>query len=126
MDTRSAGAPRRRPHREPAGSLRDYLPAAALLTVGLAALAVSWFLSGPNSGQYLVIASPTTSLTGSIDLVRRAGGRLAATSTLPNIVIAGSDRDDFPATLRLAGAWLAVPVPPVAGCITSSAQEPNP
>ncbi|GLK44666.1 MULTISPECIES: hypothetical protein [Novosphingobium] len=96
--------------------LRDFLPAAALLAAGLVGLTASWLLSGTQSGQYLVVMAPTSSLVDSVNLVTRNGGRLAATSSLPNVVIAGSSQAHFAASLRQAGAWLAVSVPAVAGC----------
>lgn len=106
------------------GGFRDFLPAAGLLAAGLMGLTASWMLSGTQSGQYLVVTAPSSSLVDSVNLVTRTGGRLAATSSLPNVVIAGSSQTHFAASLRKAGAWLAVSVPAVAGCgAPSSSQE---
>ncbi|EZP68939.1 hypothetical protein NRB_12210 [Novosphingobium sp. 11B] len=107
----------------PQGGLRDFLPAAGLLAAGLVGLTAGWLLSGTQSGQYLVVMAPTSSLVDSVNLVTRTGGRLAATSSLPNVVIAGSSQAHFAASLRKAGAWLAVSVPAVAGCGAPSSQE---
>lgn len=98
------------------GGVRDYLPAVTLLLAGLFGLTASWLLSGGRSGQYLVVTSPTSSLVDSVNLVTSNGGRLAATSALPNVVIAGSSQADFTTSMRKAGAWLTVSVPAVAGC----------
>lgn len=108
---------------ESGGHLLDYLPATALLFCGLAALAVSWLLSGAASGQYLVMTRPGFTLAQSIDLVTTDRGRVAATTRFENVVIAGSDDAHFTASMRMAGAWLAIPVPAVAGCGNSSSQE---
>lgn len=105
------------------GGLRDFLPAAGLLAAGLVGLTASWLLSGTQSGQYLVVTAPTSTLVDSVNLVTHTGGRLAATSSLPNVVIAGSSQADFAASMRKAGAWLAVSVPAVAGCGAPSSQE---
>jgi hypothetical protein len=108
-----------------AGGIKDYLPAAALLLTVLVALSVGWFATAGNSGQYLVVAPPDATLPDTLNLVRVAGGRLAAAGYFPNIVIAGSSRPDFTTALRAAGAWVAVSVPPQAGCVGPSSQEQN-
>jgi hypothetical protein len=108
-----------------AGGIKDYLPAAALLLTGLVALSAGWFATAGNSGQYLVVAAPNATLPDTLNLVRAAGGRLAAAGYFPNIVIAGSSRPDFTSALRAAGAWVAVSVPPQAGCVGPSSQEQN-
>lgn len=111
------------PAAESRQSVSDYVPAAALLFSGLVALAVSWLLSGTSSGQYLVVTAPGSSLAQSVDLVTATGGRIAATSRFANVLIAGSGDTDFAGSMRVAGAWLAIPVPAVAGCGNSSRQE---
>lgn len=103
--------------------IADYLPAAALLLGGLAALSVGWFATARDSGQYLVVAPPNATLPDTLNLVRAAGGRLAAAGYFPNIVIAGSSRPGFTTALRAAGAWVAVAVPPRAGCVGPISQE---
>ncbi|PNU06889.1 hypothetical protein A8V01_00385 [Novosphingobium guangzhouense] len=92
------------------------MPAAALLIAVLLALTAGWLLSGTKSGQYLIVTAPSSSLVDSVNLVTGHGGRLAATGALPNVLIAGSSHADFAASMRRAGAWLAVSVPPIAGC----------
>lgn len=111
------------PTPEPGHPVLDYLPAALLLFGGLLALSASWLLSGPQSGQYLVITAPTSTLPQSIDLITRGGGRIAATSGFSNVVIAGAPSTEFTASLRRSGAWLAVPVPALAGCGIFTSQE---
>ena len=97
-------------------SLSDYLPAAGLLVVGLLGLAAAWLASGTDSGRYIVIAPPGSTLAQTISLVRAADGGLVGTGRLPNIVFAGSSRPDFPAALRRAGAWGVIATPASGGC----------
>jgi hypothetical protein len=122
-ETAAGSDARRGRARSPFG---DYLPAASLLLAGLIALAAASILSGPPSGQYLVVAPPGASLAQSLDLVRKGGGSLAATSPLANVLVAGASRGGFAGTLRKAGAWLILPLPRVAGCGEPSSQEQTP
>jgi hypothetical protein len=105
------------------GSLRSLFPAALLLALGLVGLAIASLLQASTSGWYLVIAPPGSSLADTINLVRTADGRLVQRGAFPNIVIAGSNRRDFPAALRNAGAWLAIAAPASVGCMDPSFQE---
>ncbi|MGE4322614.1 MAG: hypothetical protein AB7E60_06235 [Sphingobium sp.] len=100
-----------------------WLPAALLLVTGLAGLAVVSILNGNASGPYLVIAPPGASLADTINLVGAADSRLVQAGRFPNMVIAASDQPDFAATLRKAGAWLAIPAPERGGCALPSSQE---
>jgi hypothetical protein len=105
------------------GSLRSLFPAALLLALGLVGLAIASLLQASTSGWYLVIAPPGSSLADTINLVRVADGRLVQRGAFSNIVIAGSNRRDFPAALRHAGAWLAIAAPAGVGCMDPSFQE---
>ncbi|MFC3442812.1 hypothetical protein ACFOKF_16685 [Sphingobium rhizovicinum] len=99
------------------------IPALLLLGVGLCGLGAASLLDGRQSGWYLVIAAPGSTLANTINLVSAADGRLVQKGRFSNIVIAGSTRPDFPAALRKAGAWLAVAAPSRGGCFDSSQQE---
>ena len=105
------------------GLLRSLCPAVLLLTTGLFGLAIASLLQGSTSGWYLVVAAPGSSLADTINLVRAADGRLVQRGAFSNIVIAGSNRRDFPAALRHAGAWLAIAAPTGVGCTDPSFQE---
>ncbi|SEI67439.1 hypothetical protein SAMN05518849_101515 [Sphingobium sp. AP50] len=105
------------------GRLFVYLPAALLLFAGLTGLGAASLYGGPDSGWYLVIAAPGSTRAQTINLVSAANGRLVQAGRFSNIVIAGSDRPDFPAALRKAGAWLAVAAPPGGGCLDPSTRE---
>lgn len=98
----------------------DCIPAALLLLIGLAGLGLAWVATGTGSGQYLVVASPRSTLADTINLIRAADGRLVEPARFPNIVIAGSSAPDFTAALRRAGAWLAVATPARGGCVAPS------
>lgn len=101
----------------------DWLPAALLLVGGIGALGVAWVTTGPVSGQYLIVTPPGSTLPATINLVRTARGRIAGMGYFSNIVIANSASADFAVTLRKTGAWLAVPVPALAGCLEPSSKE---
>jgi hypothetical protein len=105
------------------GGAADYVPAAFLLGAGLLGLGAAWALTGGASGQYLVLARPGSTLSETVNLVRSAGGDIAARGLFANIVIADSSRPGFPVSMRDAGAWLAVPVPALAGCAEPSSRE---
>ncbi len=105
------------------GLLRSLCPAVLLLTTGLFGLTIASLLQGSTSGWYLVVAAPGSSLADTINLVRAADGRLVQRGAFSNIVIAGSNRRDFPAALRHAGAWLAIAAPAGVGCMDPSFQE---
>ncbi|MEC3912427.1 hypothetical protein U5A82_18690 [Sphingobium sp. CR2-8] len=102
---------------------RDWAPACLLLIVGLAGLGIGWIASAKDSGQYLVVASPGSTLADMMTMIRAADGGLVAPGRFANIVIAGSDRTNFPADLRKAGAWLAIATPARNGCTAPLSQE---
>lgn len=100
-----------------------WLPAGLLLVAGLIALLIASILDGRPDGAYLVIAPSGATLAETINLVRAADGRLVQAGRFPNMVVAGSDRPDFAAAARRAGAWLAIAAPYDSGCVTPSSQE---
>lgn len=112
-----------RDHQPRSAKMLDYLPAALLLVSGLAGLGYASLRPDRAAAQYLVVAPPHTSLAHTINIVRAAGGRLVMPGRFSNIVIAGSDRRDFAAALRKAGAWLAVASPTRSGCLAPSVQD---
>jgi hypothetical protein len=86
-------------------------------------LALAGMTTQPNSGQYLVIASPGSNLADTINIVQAAGGGLIEKGRLSNIVIAGSTHADFASAVRRTGAWLAVAAPSRGGCFSPLLQE---
>ena len=82
-----------------------------MLVTGLLALSLAWIMSGSGSGRYLVIAPWGASQAEAINLVRAADGGLVGMGRLSNIIIAGSNRPDFAAALRRAGAWGVIATP---------------
>lgn len=113
-------------HRRETVCAADFLPALALLTVGLVGLAVAWLASAPPSGQYFVIAPVGATRGEAITLVRSARGRLVATGYFRNTVIAASPGPGFTSALRKAGASLVLRVPPWLECAPPSAAGPTP
>lgn len=93
------------------------VPAALLLAAGLAGLAAASSAGAGGTGSYAVIASPGSTLADSINIVRAADGRLVQPGRFANIVIARSDRRDFPDALRRAGAWAVIDAPSPGGCL---------
>ncbi len=92
-------------------AISAYIPAALLMLAGLVGLAAAWIMSGSGSGRYLVIAPWGASQAEAINLVRAADGGLVGMGRLSNIIIAGSNRPDFAAALRRAGAWGVIATP---------------
>jgi hypothetical protein len=99
------------------------MPASVLALSGVVGLALAGMTTLPTTGQYLVIASPGSSLADTINIVQAAGGRLVEQGRWSNIVIAGSARADFASAVRRTGAWLAVAAPSRGGCFTSLLKE---
>lgn len=97
-------------------TLRDITPAAMLLACGLIGLVAASFSRDARPGDYLVIDAPWSTYGLTINTIRSADGRLAATGGFGNIAIATSHRSDFPARARQAGAWLVIPSPRIPGC----------
>lgn len=108
--------------RAPSG-LKPYLPAFCLLIIGIVGLSIAALSDAGANGRYIVIAAPGATLADTINLVRDADGRIVQAGRFRNIVIAGSDRPDFPTALRHAGAWLAIAAPGRAGCLDPSSQK---
>lgn len=91
--------------------------------MGLGGLGAAWVTTGPASGQYLIVTPPGSTLPATINLVRGAHGTIAGVGYFANVLVANSSRPDFPLALRKAGAWLAVPVPALTGCLDPSSKE---
>jgi hypothetical protein len=97
-------------------TVRDMIPAVILLGLGLSGLLIASFWPYGRTGQYLVLASPSSTLGQTINLVRGADGGLIETSRFSNILIASSNRSSFAADLRKAGALLVIAVSVPVGC----------
>lgn len=104
-------------------ALGDMIPAAALLTAGLAGLSMASLSVSEKRGQYLVILSPWSSFGQALDLVGAAEGAIIEPGRFGNILIATSSRADFAKTAREAGAWIVLPSPRLAGCVGTRAGE---
>lgn len=63
-----------------------------------------------------VVASPWSDVSSTLDLVGRADGLVLRATALSWIAIATSDRPDFPARLRRAGAWMILNAVGISGC----------
>lgn len=100
------------------GMVRHVWPAALLLGVWLAGIAVASTMAAQGTGAVAVIAAPTASRGDAIDIVRASGGRLMQAGRFGNVVIARSDRPDFADALRRQGAWFVVDAPSPGGCLT--------
>lgn len=105
------------------GAGKALAPAALLLIAGLGALAWASTAGGGGTGSYAVIAPPGSTLADGINIVRAADGRLVQPGRFANIVIARSDRADFPDALRRAGAWAVIDAPSPGGCLAPLPQD---
>lgn len=111
----------------PSGSsfrVRDLVPAACLLAVGLMALLLASIRSDAAPGKFVVVAPPGWSLGRTVALVRAGDGRLLGTGNFANVVFAASSDSSFAARLRAAGAWLVEPAPLAPGCVTPERTSP--
>ena len=98
-------------------AFRDFLPAAALLAVGLAGLAVAKLMPTGADGQYAVIAPPWYALPQTISLVQAAHGGIVEVGDAANVVIASSREPGFVRALYGAGAWLVIDPVRLRGCL---------
>ncbi|KAA9012647.1 hypothetical protein F4U96_20740 [Sphingobium limneticum] len=103
--------------------IRPYMSAFFLFAGGIIGLSIASLTSADADGRYIVFAAPGTSLADTVNLVSDADGRLIQAGRFSNIVIAGSDRPDFAATLRHAGAWFAIAAPARGGCLDPSPRK---
>jgi hypothetical protein len=86
-------------------TLRTWLPALALLAVSFAASA--WLMLRPADGRFVAaVFPPWWDVARSTDAVIAADGAILGLGGLSSIIVARSDRADFPARLRAAGALL--------------------
>ena len=99
---------------------KAYVPALLLLIAGLVALIVATYTSGPANGQYIVIGAPNVSQGRVVNIVLAADGRVSQQGRFQNIIIADSERADFPDALRKAGAWIVVATPWKGGCLEAA------
>ncbi|MBY9066961.1 hypothetical protein K1X12_08620 [Hyphomonas sp. WL0036] len=103
--------------------ISDFLPAGALLIVGLLALQIATLSTAPSNGKYLVIAPPGSSIGDTINIIGEAQGGLQKFTRFSNAVIASSSAPNFAEKLHEAGAWLVLPSPVQTGCFTTSSRE---
>lgn len=111
-------APARPPGDDMPARISDFIPAALLAVLGMAALVVGSLFASAVEGQYLVIMSPTLGRAQVLDRIFDAGGGVAGFGGLPNIAYAITDQPGFKATIREGGAWLVLPAPRILGCST--------
>lgn len=97
-------------------TLGSLWPAAAVALLGLPILVLLALTSGEGRGQYVVIAAPWVDRAGVAGTVHRAGAGLVASGFLPNIAVAWSEDEGFPAAARAQGVWLVLPTSGFAGC----------
>jgi hypothetical protein len=107
------------------GRSAPWLPAALLLGVGIVALGAASLWPAGAATAWVVVAPPGKRLADMVNIVATADGRLIQPGRFANIVIAGSPRPDFPAALRRAGAWIAIPAPVDSGCLAPPAPDPT-
>lgn len=82
--------------------------------LGIAGLGIASAFSDGVPGQFVVVAPPFG--TGVLEIVAAADGALVASGGFSNVMIAASDRADFAADLRRAGALMVFPAPRFLGC----------
>jgi hypothetical protein len=98
-------------------AMRDLMPAAVLLFVGMFGLVAATLAPTGKDGQYAVIAPPWYDLRRTIALIQTAGGGVADIGGPTNIVIAHSEKPDFVRALYGAGAWLVIDPMRLRGCV---------
>lgn len=103
------------------GGWRDFGPAAALLLIGMAGLALAILAPSGRGGQYAVVAPPWYSQGRTIALIQQAGGSIAGRGGLRNIIIVHSENPAFARALYRAGAWLVIDPMSLQGCAGSKA-----
>lgn len=99
--------------------MRDFVPAIAVLGVGLVALVIATMLLVTVPGQYVAILPASQGRLQILDAVYQAGGSVLDFGRLDNIVFAASDDPEFASTLRGSGAWIVIPSPRLLGCSIS-------
>ncbi|MFC0281117.1 hypothetical protein ACFOHK_17595 [Falsigemmobacter intermedius] len=99
--------------REERGAVWPALTAAFL---GLTTLAGVSLFADRAEGEYLVIGSPFAASRDLLLTIAAADGAVAAAGGFENMMVAVSDKPDFAARLRAAGALMVLPVPRVFGC----------
>lgn len=62
------------------------------------------------------MAPPGWTLGQTVNLVVSVDGRFVGAGRTSNTLFTTSDREDFPAAVRAAGAWLVLPLPGQWGC----------
>jgi hypothetical protein len=103
--------------------VRQLTPALLLMVFGLAGLATASLMGVAPDGRYVVIAPPWSSVENTMSLIGAADGGVLEPGRFPNIMIAASERSDFPGRARAHGAWLVVRPPLAAGCFTPSRKD---
>jgi hypothetical protein len=105
------------PDGDAAHGWKAFLPALAMASTGLVALAMAWASPARGGDQYLVIASPAATRGQTLGIIFSAGGRLVGEGRLANVALASSSDPAFAAKLRKAGAWIATGAPQDGGCL---------
>lgn len=95
---------------------RDFVPAAALLLVGLAALLIATISPSGKAGQYAVIVPPGQAMGEVMAVIQQAGGGILEMRDGSYFILAHSENPDFVSKLYRAGAWLVVDPMGLRGC----------
>lgn len=88
-------------------SLRSSTTLALPLALSMAAVMIGaqQFATGSSASQLAVVFPPWFDEVASLNAIVEAGGRLAGSTRLGNILIAFSTEPDFPARASALGAW---------------------
>ncbi|MDN5567443.1 MAG: hypothetical protein L0G27_01610 [Paracoccus sp. (in: a-proteobacteria)] len=97
----------------------DFAPALALLSVGIAGLAVATVMATAVQGQFLVVG-PGLDPARLMDVVYRAGGGVVGLGGVPGVAIAASDDPGFRAAVLSQGAWFVMASPRLLGCFAAT------
>lgn len=87
----------------------------AMLAGGLILLVLT-LAADPVEGHYLVVGAPFGGGYDVLSAIAGAEGQVASAGGFDNMMLAFSDRPEFPEALQAAGAWLVLPAPRAFGC----------
>lgn len=94
------------------------------LVLGLLGFCIAYLVTDSAEGQFIVVGPPLDGFAATVEIISKAEGALIAAGGVGNVLIAASDRADFPDRLRAAGAWMVLPAPKALGCEAPISQGP--